>query len=438
MATSEDLLLPVPVPESLTATYLVPIVPPHAMVPDALDALDRLGTRLAAPVRDLAGQMLGSPLMTVETRPVEQLPDLPPDLLAAFGATGGQLERLRTATHVAVVQASYRPGWPPAHEWAGRAVAAGLAEALGGDVVDLFGLQFLDPAGALRSLPDDTGRIRLVDWILVPYSPGEQGLWFTTKGLRRFGLLELQAQEVPARFVRAWGAIMTGVARRLLRIWTEALTEPDLPAFVQLPVRLPVSGHDIAVAYGNQDRHDSAGSAVLQIALDPSTDPEADSFLTLSPPDSASTPPSGYFARICGELFGAGQPEIHYARPSDAMARAIATARRSLGEVRARFLADALPADGQLLIKYGLPAPDGHEYVWASVTGWTSPGRIAAASTVNAACDPGVRIGSPVSVDAADVVDWAVLSGDRMVEGGWTEAVLSPQDQRSDARGELA
>jgi len=432
-ASSDDLLLPVPVPESLVATYLVPVVPPDVAVPDALDAVDRLGDRLSRPVRDLTRQMLGSPLMTVQTRPVDRLPQLPPDLLAAFGATGGQLARLRTAQRCVVVQASYRPGWPPAHEWAARAVGAALADALGVDLIDLFGLQFLDPAGALRSLPDADGRIRLVDWVLVPYSPDDDGLWFTTKGLRRFGLLELQAQQVPPRFVRAWGAIMTGTARRLLRIWTEALAEPEPPAFVQLPVNLPVSGHDIAVAYGNQDRHDSAGSALLRIVLDPSTDPEADSFLTLRPPPQVADSDAGdYFTQVCGELFGAGQPEIHYARQSDAMAQAITTARRSLGEVRARFLAHTL--GGQLLVKYGLTAPDGHEYVWASVSGWPHPGRIHAASTVDAVCDPTVRVGSPVEVDAADVVDWALISGDRMVEGGWTESVLDQGDRGATGR----
>ncbi|GAB3811782.1 hypothetical protein GCM10027605_52420 [Micromonospora zhanjiangensis] len=93
-----------------------------------------------------------------------------------------------------MVDASYRPGWPPAHEWAARAVAAALAESLDADLIDVFALQILSPAVALRSLPDADGRVRLVDWLLVPYSSDADGLWFTTKGLRRFGLLELQAE----------------------------------------------------------------------------------------------------------------------------------------------------------------------------------------------------------------------------------------------------
>ncbi|SDZ05451.1 hypothetical protein SAMN05444365_10575 [Micromonospora pattaloongensis] len=417
-----DEFLPVPVPESLSATYLVPTARGSGAKP--AEAVAALGERLSDPVGDLALQMIDSPLMTVDTRPVSQFPELPPDLLAAFGATPGQLEQLRTANELVVVQAGYRPGWPPVHEWSARAVAAAIAQSLDGDLIDVFSLQFLDPATALRSLPDNDGRLRLVDWILVPYSPTDTGLWFTTKGLRRFGLLELQAQEVPAQFTRAWGAIMTGAARRLLRIWTESLTEQDVPAFVQLPIETTVTGHDIAVAYGSPERHDSAGSAGLRLDLDPATDPDADSFLTLLPPAGQAAAPAEYFAQICTRLFGSGQPEIRYTRPSDAMARAVETARRSLRSARDRFLIGGLPPGVQLVVKYGLATDEGQEFVWASVTSWSNPGRIVATSTSDAASDPTVRVGTPVVVETADVVDWALLDGRGVIEGGWTQAVL--------------
>jgi hypothetical protein len=421
MAITDD-FLPVPVPESLSATYLVPTARGSGAKP--AEAVAALGERLSDPVSDLALQMIDSPLMTVDTRPVSQFPELPPDLLAAFGATQSQLEQLRAATELVVVQAGYRAGWPPVHEWSARAVATAIAESLDGDLIDVFGLQFLDPVAALRSLPDNDGRVRLVDWILVPYSPTENGLWFTTKGLRRFGLLELQAQEVPTQFIRAWGAIMTGAARRLLRIWTESLAEQDLPAFVQLPIETMVTGHDIAVAYGNPEKHDSGGSAGLRLDLDPATDPDADSFLTLLPPAGEPAPPAVYFAQICTRLFGTGQAEIHYARPSDAMVRAVETARSSLAAARARFLADDLPPGVQLVVKYGLTSDEGQEFVWAGVTSWSSPARIVGASTSDAASDPTVRVGTPVVIETADVVDWALLDGRGVIEGGWTQAVL--------------
>lgn len=421
-----DDFLPVPVPESLDATYLVPITGLPKVSPKT--AVEGLAGRLAEPVHGLAKQMLDSPLMTVDTRPVSEFPELPPDLLTAFGATEAQLARLAAATHLVVVQAEYRPGWPPAHEWAARAVAAAVAETVDGDVVDVFGLQFLDPAAALRSLPDAEGRIRLVDWVLVPYSSDADGLWFTTKGLRRFGLLELQAQGVPDHLTRAWGAVMTGAARRLLRDWTEGLAGEEVPAFVQLPVLATVTGHDIAVAYGNPEQHGATAPVLLALELDPATDPDADSFLTLRPPPGHPGPAGRYFAAACATLFSGIQPDVRYARAGDAMSKAVATARAGLGDIRARFLAGGLPAESQLVVKYGLPGDDGPEYVWAGVTSWDTPERIVGASASDANSDPTVRIGSPVVVESSDVVDWAVLNTTGVIEGGWTQAVLDAGD----------
>ncbi|WP_229400327.1 DUF2314 domain-containing protein [Micromonospora okii] len=421
-----DDFLPVPVPESLTATYLVPMTGlPRVGVKTAVRALEG---RLAEPVYGLATQMLDSPLMSVDTRPVGEFPALPPDLLTAFGASEEQLDRLAAASHLVVVQAEYRPGWPPAHEWAARAVAAAVAESAGADVVDVFGLQFLDPATALRSLPDAQGRVRLVDWVLVPYSSDAEGLWFTTKGLRRFGLLELQTQGVPDHLTRAWGAVLTGAARRLLRAWTDGLAGEEVPAFVQLPVLATVTGHDIAVAYGNPEQHGATAPVLLRLELDPATDPEADSFLSLRPPAGHRGPAGRYFAAACATLFDGIAPDVRYARPGDAMSRAVATARDGLDGVRARFLAGALPPESQLVVKYGLPGDEGPEYVWAGVTSWDAPERIVGVSASDAATDPTVRIGAPVTVEATDVVDWAVLDATGVLEGGWTQAVLDAGD----------
>ncbi|WP_091638674.1 DUF2314 domain-containing protein [Micromonospora pallida] len=421
-----DDFLPLPVPETLTATYLVPMRGlPRVSTRTAVAGLTG---RLAEPVHGLARQMLASPLMSVDTRPIEEFPAIPPDLLTAFGATDAQLGRLAEATHVVVVRAEYRPGWPPAHEWAARAVAAAVAETVGGDVVDVFGLQFLDPATALRSLPDEQGRIRLVDWVLVPYSSDTGGLWFTTKGLRRFGLLELQTQGVPDHLTRAWGAVLTGAARRLLRTWTDGLAGEEVPAFVQLPVLTTVTGHDIAVAYGNPEQHGATAPVLLRLELDPATDPEADSFLSLHPPTGHPGPPGRYFASACATLFSGIQPDVRYARQGDAMSKAVATARAALPDVRARFLAGALPAETQLVVKYGLPGDDGPEFVWAAVTSWDTPERISATSASDATNDPQVRIGAPVVVESTDIVDWALLAPTGVLEGGWTQAVLDSGD----------
>jgi uncharacterized protein YegJ (DUF2314 family) len=423
MSDAEEALI-LPVPEVLSATYLVPTsTPPDDPAVAAGRLIDGL---LGGPVRDLALQMLAGPLMTVQTRPAAELPPVPLDLLSAFGASPGQLARVRAATHFVEVTAGFRPGWPPAHEWAARAAATALAHLLDGELIDVFAPQVLTVEAATRSLPDPEGRFRLVDWLLVPYSTADTGLWFTTKGMGRFGLLELQTIGVPPQFARAWGATLTGVARNLLRTWGERLDAPEAPAFAELPALITVTGHDVAVAYGDPDRHDANGSATVELTVDPATDPEADSFLTLTPPAEHRGSAGEYFAAACAALFGATERDVRYARPSDAMAEAIETARGGLDSARARFLDDDLPRGAHLLVKYGLRAAEGHEYVWAYVTSWTDPERVLGASANDADTDPAVRVGRPVVVSAEEIVDWAVwIDGQGIVEGGWTNAALA-------------
>ncbi|MGA3564008.1 DUF2314 domain-containing protein [Melissospora conviva] len=431
MLGTED-FLPVPVPESLNATYLVPV--PNLPEVSPATALDAIAERLVEPIRSLARQMLDSPLLTVDTRLVEEFPPLPRDLLTAFGAAEEQLERLDAARYVVVVQAEFRPGWPPAHEWGARAVAAAIATTVGAEIVDVFALRFLDPETALRSLPNEQGRIRLVDWVLVPYSPQGDTLWFTTKGLRRFGLMELQAQGVPDGLARAWGAVMTGAARRLLRHWSEALGEEDVPPFAQLPMVTAVTGHDIAVAYGNPRRHVGTAPVRLRLELDPATDPDGESFLSLLPPEGHLGAPARYFAEACAALFGGEESTVAHAEPDDEMDQAIATARASLPSIRNRFLNGRLPDETQLVVKYALETVDGPEFVWMGVTSWATPERLTGASASDAACDPAVRIGAPVAVSAEDVVDWALLDATGVVEGGWTQAVLDAAQQAQPER----
>ncbi|MCW6011164.1 hypothetical protein K1W54_42470 [Micromonospora sp. CPCC 205371] len=306
MPDSDDALI-LPVPEAVSATYLVPLTtPPDDPVAVGDQAVESLDQILTGPARDLAQQMYAGPLMTVETHDVDDLPPLPLDLLAAFGATEQQVSRMAEATHVVTVAAGVRPRGAPAHEGGARAGGPPSAPPPRRRLIDGFQTQVLTADAALRSLPDADGRIRLTDWILIPYSPNEDddgSMWFTTKGLGRFGHLELQTIDVPSRLARGWGATLTGVARRLLRIWSDALDAPGEPAFLPMPSTVTVTGHDIAAAYGAPPERGSDRAADLLLSLDPATNPEADSFLTVSPPLHYPGPATEYYARVCATLF---------------------------------------------------------------------------------------------------------------------------------------
>ncbi len=435
--------LVLPVPETLLAVYVVPSptadVDPEAVLRDGLGILadDRL--------RDLVGQLLGTPLLQIVAVDAADAPPPPYELLAAFGATPEALDQLRGAAVHLLVQAHFRPGWPPMHEWAARAAAAVLASALGQPIVDILVPRVLPADAALRSLPDEHGQFRLADWVLVPCSAGRRGLLFTTKGLGRFGLPELQAEDVPPQLERPWAMAFTGLAQALVHGWFAVAGAPASggsaagdgvdgvdpsegapgPApFVELDDVVPVSSDDIAIAYGRPPPEPRVEVAV-RLLFDPTPDPGSDDFLTVAPPLDVGSSAGEFFAAVCAALFGASADEVRQPRDHSAMEAAMAAARAELPEVRARFLRGELLHARQLIVKYRLDVDGGNEYVWAFVTAWEDPARIVGTSANDAHHDPTVRVGRTVYVDAEAVVDWAVwVDGEGIVEGGATNAHL--------------
>ncbi|MDT5027276.1 MAG: hypothetical protein QOE61_3702, partial [Micromonosporaceae bacterium] len=401
--TDADDVIVLPVPETVRAIYLVPVVEPP---PDPVALLRRhTAGRWKGDLGSILADVLDGPVVPVEIRTAEDVPPLPVELLAVMGASEAQLTRVSTASHFAIATAQSQPGWPPVHEWITRAIATVLAEQLGSDVVDVLNYQVLDTARASATLPDEDGRIRLADWVWVDYSPDRTGYWCTTTGLRRFGLPELQTLTAPPNVVEPWGQAMTGMAHRLLAAWSETLSYDREAAFVQLPSKLEVTGADVAVAYGRSDVGNPTASAALRLALDPGSDPEQHSFLTIHPPLSWSGSAGEHMADVCATLFGTQASDIRHAEPSESMDHAIAIARSGLNEIRERFESGQLDLHEKLLVKYALHAERGTEYLWAYVTSWRDPFRILGTSAADAVYHPKVRTGRPVVVDASSVVD---------------------------------
>lgn len=289
--------LTLPVPEMLRATYAVAA---GGAPEDPVElAREQITRRVPGPLRELALGMLDSPLLTLDLRSAGEFPPLPVDLLATFGATAEQLGAVSDATHVLAVRAAYQPGWPPAHEWAARAVAGALGAALGAPVVDVFIPQVLSQGRLQRSLPDDDGYTRLIDWMLLPHSESPHGFWFTTKGLARFGLPELQTEFVPANLVEPWGRALNGLARRLLDLWLDELRAGERPIFVEIPENLTVGLQDVAAAHGTEE--EMRREVSVRLRLD--TVAESGTFLTVLPPDGR-TDNAEYLAALCAGLFG--------------------------------------------------------------------------------------------------------------------------------------
>ena len=307
---TEDLVLPVP--QTLAAQYAVPLAAPLAQ---PQTRLDRVLEGLADPLDELVDGLLATDRLVVAEHTAELLPPMTDDLLVLLGADAGQAARLRAATHWVLVEGHGRPG-SAGHLWGAAAVAAGFAEQLGAPVLDLAGSDALTPGRLRQGLPGADGRVRLVDWVQILSSPGAGGLWFTTKGLRRFGLPELQTECVPASFGHAWGSVLNGVASVLARRWWSLLDDPGHePAFVTLPAGLDVRGSDVARAHGHRTAPDVPADPAGRVGLrlDPEPDLRADSFLTVVPPPDHQGSATAFLAQVCGLVLGPAQRGGHVA-----------------------------------------------------------------------------------------------------------------------------
>jgi hypothetical protein len=416
---AEDLILPVPT--LMSAVYLVPVAL------SAQDAKDRaaagLSARLVSPLGVAARMMLDAGTVIVEAKPSSSLPPLPGWLQEYLGVAPELVRAVTEADEFVVVRALCQPGWPPMHEWAGRACAAVLADQAGVPLVDTGTRRVLAADAALRTLPAADGAgFRLADWMLVFQSTGSAGLRMTTKGLSRFGLPELQVRNVPPQLGDAWTQVLTGLASGLLGTWLTALRDRAEPAFASVPAVLEVRESDIVRGYDARGREGPA--AAVRLTFDPSPQDDEDSFLTVQPPDDYPASAGEFLAGVCAALFGPPAREIRYLALSDEMEKAMRAAREGLPAARARFLAGDLPPRARLMVKHEITEAGRAEYPWAYVTSWSDPARVLGNSAGDATLDPGIRAGRPIVVDAATIIDWAIwIDGRGIVEGGQTNVI---------------
>ena len=277
-------------------------------VPDQLLAMYAVATSGSPDqesVRDLVRTDVG---LTVEVVPVADAPMPPLPLLRAMGSPAADLAAVDEADSVAIVQALGDASWPPVHEFAARGAGCQLATAYGGVVVDLR-----IPRTSPAPVPADVGAavegFRLVDWVLLPHSQKGSGLWFTTKGLSRFGLPELQSHDVPGEYTGAWGAVMSGIAHVLLRDQWSGLREQPAAAFREVAAEQLLTLRDVALAYSDRARtaDDPAldVGAAFRIELDPATAAEDESYLAVVPPASFDGGASAWCRHVVASVFGA-------------------------------------------------------------------------------------------------------------------------------------
>ena len=414
---ADDLILSVP--ELLSATYLVPTSLDGEAAKSRVQAA--LGAHVLAPLGTVARKMLD--VGAVHLVSMSQVPQLPAEFQRHLGVPADLLRQVADADRFLAVNVSWEPGWPPVHESVARACAGACAVELGVPVVDAFVPKVLAPDDAITSLPDTRYRLKLSQWVLVLQSAGDHGLWTTTKGMARFGLPELQVENVPPQYGNSWVKLTTGIAGRLLDLWLNALRERGESAFARIPSTFVVSESDVAEAYHVEA--EGQGQAPVRLAFDPATDDQTDSFLTIRPPDDYPGSAGEYFASVCAEVFGATPADIRYLPKTEEMDLAIRKALETLPTARSRFLEGGLAAEARLMVKYRLEATDGTEYPWVYVNSWKDAGTVLGNAASDAIYDLQTRAGRPVVVDADTIVDWGIWAeGQGIIEGGYTNAVV--------------
>jgi len=418
---AEDLILPVP--DRLSAAYLVPV--PRSGRPAAERLTSLLPGRAPGAAGAAARLMLEAGAITAEPVASSAMPPLPAWLQRHLGVPPELVAVVEEATELVLLQAAAEPGWPPLHEWGGRACAAVLAAEAGVPLVDAYTPKVMTAAAALGTLPGEGSEapgFRLADWMLVFSSPASAGLWMTTNGLGRFGLPELQVRNVPPQLGKAWTRGLIAVASCLLGTWLHAVRSHADTAFVQLPAELEVGPDDVTLPYGEAP----AGSrmALVRLGYDPSPQDRDNVFLSVQPPDDYPASAGEFLSGVCADLFGPAEQEVRYLPPSPEMEQAMRAARQTLPGARTRFLAGDLPPHGQLMVKHRISVPGQVEYPWAYVTSWTDPGKVLGNSAGDATLDPAIRAGRPIVVDAGEIIDWAIwIDGRGIVEGGQTNVL---------------
>lgn len=268
----------IPVPERLLAVYAVVTADPP---PDT--ALH-------------SGQGLAIDVVPVEAAPLPASP-----LLRAMGADTPALAAYDSGTHAVLVRSVGSARFPPRHEFAAYASAHAIAEMCEGVVVDTLIPRIVTRARAVDE------RFRLADWVVLPHSMDQGLLWFTSKGMTRFGLPELQSHGIPEPLANAWGAVLTGVGQVLLRDHERALTDDPSAALREVPAQHTVSLRDIAAAYSDEARFgedaDLDVGQRFRVELDPSTSEASDTFLTVQAPEDFGGTTDQWAAQVVQALF---------------------------------------------------------------------------------------------------------------------------------------
>ncbi len=425
-----------PVPDTVSATYIVPVPASISTVEARRQVSKAVEERLTGPLRALATRWLAQGAVKVEVEPA----DTPPPGLLDKPLFGTPEQRVFLVRARAFVQfsATQRASLIGMQEWKARGPAAALAVGLGAPVLDPQALQVLTAEEALAGVPetaltipasisdDVTVGLAFKPWVRI-HDVDYQGLIAVmTDGMRRFGLPELRIGPASPDLREELATLLNGVA---FRIWSDLLARAqntpnatgllNLPRFLRVPAEIDIHRRDLDRANGVPNR--GGTHTTIGLEVDPAPNENPGDWLTVCPPASRDMSWEDFVADTCHAMFGFEKPRWHYIPEFGALLDAMTKATKTLPEARSRFLHGDLPADGRLMVRH--ETADTGELRWARVESWKDAER-AVVRDIGRELTSGMRPGPPVTIETGQIADWGIwVEGRGVIEGADTEGL---------------
>lgn len=419
--------LQVPVPEAVTASYLIPLKTAPTTAEARQQMLEAVTKFVPDPLRLVILDAIRRGAVIIH---VTQAPDSPPgspDVISNVRAE--ELTQLADSPTFVQVTVTSPASVIAVQEWKARGSAAALAASLGAPLIDVRALDVLTAPEALASLPDakffsrpDTDvavGLSLQPWVRMHGFADQEKCWATSDGMWRFGLPEFRMGGYRPDLRQEVEQILLGV---VFRVWSRLVEEAQatprggalvrMPSSVQIPAEMQIHRRHLDQARGVPNRGGSW--AEIGLRFDPS--PRGRNWLTVCPP-SWSEDEVDYLADICHVLFGFEKPSWYYLPHIGALLEAA----ESLPDARRRFNDGELPSGAQFMVRY--ITPDKEDFRWARVESWGDDDAVVV-------CDAGrelapvVQDGRTVLIDTEHIVDWAIWTNDDgAAEGARTEGI---------------
>lgn len=422
--------LPDDVPNAFLLFCRLP--PRQVPTPESLHSLIKewVAQNVNAPLRDLILPWLDLPVMTLR---VDETRSLPSEMVRGLQdwVSDDVFAQIRQATHCIVARSPDALLFPRVGLWASLASGMACAQRFGGVLIDADTSRDF-PANIAFPELHTAGMFHIRHFLLVPMSQDEQGLyWMTTRGMSRFGLPEVQVEDIPLIDLKQLVFVVCGVCQSLAaRVMRQAQEAGELQSSLDLPSKMRLPWPDVQMARGlppeDSPPPGCTGEAYLRLTLQAAKRAPAQTFLTLNPPESEADDKGAWLHRLVHAFFPPEDTLRRAPLDTDAMEQAHQQALTSLPEIKRRFQIGGL-GKSRLAAKHGFPVDGGHEFMWVLVASWAGD-RLEGQLVNTPQQRRDLREGQTVSLNEAGIYDWMIFHADGSREGGATDIVATAPD----------